>query len=238
VRLADQFCSPDFLLFIPTHSPGLKQIFNYYTTTVKLTAEGDVHLSDEALSGLGNFTQFLTHALFGAIIQIYENPLPRTSRSPQHPMHTIRPPELYDTDNDLDLDMQDSEDSTHLTHEDLDPHIPIKPARRKAAAPPLQDSAQSQPQKARLTDFVPNLGYFAAGGLAGITSRTVTAPLDRLKVYLIGQTGSATEAIQAAKGGAVLQATKHGASTMWNACRDLWDAGGIRSLFAGMCLRY
>jgi solute carrier family 25 phosphate transporter 23/24/25/41 len=222
----------DFLLFIPTHSPGLKHIFNYYTTTVKLSAEGDVHLSDEALSGLGNFTQFLKNALFGAIIQIYDNPYTRTSRSLQHPMHTTRPPEYYDTDADYELDLYDEEHPAHLVYDDSDPHIPTKPARRKAAAPP---PAQLQQHKARLTDFVPNLGYFAAGGLSGITSRTATAPLDRLKVYLIAQTGPATEAIQAAKGGAVVQATKHGASTLWNACKDLWAAGGIRSLFAGMC---
>ena len=83
---------------------------------------------------------------------------------------------------------------------------------------------------------MPNIGYFAAGGLSGITSRTATAPLDRLKVYLIAQTGSATKAVQAAKGGAVLEATKHGAGTMWNACKALWDAGGVRSLFAGRFL--
>jgi solute carrier family 25 phosphate transporter 23/24/25/41 len=77
------------------------------------------------------------------------------------------------------------------------------------------------------------IGYFAAGGLSGITSRTATAPLDRLKVYLIAQTGTATEALQAAKKGAPLQATKHSASTLWNACKELWAAGGIRSLFAG-----
>jgi solute carrier family 25 phosphate transporter 23/24/25/41 len=130
--------------------------------------------------------------------------------------------------------MYDAEHPAHLVYEDADPHIPTKPARRKAAALPLPDPTQLQQHKARLTDFVPNIGYFAAGGLSGITSRTATAPLDRLKVYLIAQTGPATEAIQAAKGGAVVQATKHSGRTLWNACRDLWAAGGIRSLFAGM----
>ncbi|EMC91523.1 hypothetical protein BAUCODRAFT_295816 [Baudoinia panamericana UAMH 10762] len=118
----------DFLLFIPASAPGLKAVFTYYTSTVKLSSEGDVNLSDEALSGLG---------------------------------------------------------------------------------------------------------YFVAGGLSGITSRTATAPLDRLKVYLIAQTGNAQEAIQAAKSGAAVTATKHGVATLWNACKELWAAGGIRSLFAG-----
>ena len=229
--MTDELMTPDFLLFIPTHSPGLKQIFSYYTTTVKLTAEGDVHLSDEALSGLGNFTQFLKTALFGAIIQIYDNPYTRTPPHLRHPMHTTRPPEYYNPDTDPEDDMYDAEHPAHLVYEDSDPHLPTKPARRKAAALPLPDPTQHKP---RLTDFVPNLGYFAAGGLSGITSRTATAPLDRLKVYLIAQTGPAAEAIQAAKGGAVVQATKHGGRTLWHACKELWAAGGVRSLFAGM----
>jgi solute carrier family 25 phosphate transporter 23/24/25/41 len=187
-----------------------------------------VHLSDEALSGLGTASQFLRYTLFGAIIQIYDPP-PRTSTSIQHPTHVTRPPEdiLYNSD-----------EPSYLTYEDHDPHIPIKPARRKALAPDpsiaLEEEQSDERKKLSLTDLVPNVGYFAAGGLSGITSRTATAPLDRLKVYLIAQTGTATEAIQAAKKGAALQATKHGASTIWNACKDLWAAGGLRSLFAGM----
>ncbi|KAK3111343.1 hypothetical protein LTR53_013513, partial [Teratosphaeriaceae sp. CCFEE 6253] len=42
----------DFLLFIPTSAPGLKAVFTYYTATHKLTAEGDVQLSDHAVSSL------------------------------------------------------------------------------------------------------------------------------------------------------------------------------------------
>lgn len=135
--------------------------------------------------------------------------------------------------------MHDAAHPAHLVYGDEDPHMPPRPARRKAtlATSDAQDTSQdAEPlrrKKIRLTDLVPNVGYFAAGGLSGITSRTATAPLDRLKVYLIAQTGSATETIKAAKSGAALQATKHGASTLWNACRDLWAAGGIRSLFAG-----
>jgi solute carrier family 25 (mitochondrial phosphate transporter), member 23/24/25/41 len=74
-----------------------------------------------------------------------------------------------------------------------------------------------------ITDECPfSAGYFIAGGLAGMVSRTATAPLDRLKVYLIAQTGTKEAAVAAAKEGAPLQAVKH-----------LWKAGGIRSLFAG-----
>lgn len=221
----------DFLLFIPTNSPGLKQIFSYYTTTVKLTAEGDVHLSDEALSGLGRALISLKHSLFGAIVQIYDPPH-RTSTSSRYPTHVTRPPE----DAESDIDIYEDTQSTPIIYDD-DPHLPTKPARRKDALPQpdttLDEQHPEHPHRASLTDFVPNLGYFAAGGLSGITSRTATAPLDRLKVYLIAQTGSASDALQAAKQGAAVQATKHGMSTLWNACKDLWAAGGVRSLFAG-----
>ncbi|KAK3706955.1 hypothetical protein LTR37_012454 [Vermiconidia calcicola] len=220
----------DFLLFIPTHSPGLKQIFNYYTTTVKLTAEGDVHMSDEALSGLGNTLHFLRYSLFGAIIQIYD-PTSRAPSSRHHPVHVTRPPEQ-----DTDSSIYDFEHSQHLVYEDEDPHIRTKPARRKVVLAPsdaIHDEEDHNLGKTRLTDLIPNVGYFAAGGLAGITSRTVTAPLDRLKVYLIAQTGTATEAIQAAKKGAAIKATKHASTSLWNATKELWAAGGMRSLFAG-----
>lgn len=191
-----------------------------------------MHLSDEALSGLGTTSQFLRYTLFGAITQIYDPP-PRTSTaSIRYPTHVTRPPE--DT---TYYDIHHIDDPAYFAYEDNDPHIPLRPARRKAALfeedPALEEEQLDQPQRLALTDLVPNVGYFAAGGLSGITSRTATAPLDRLKVYLIAQTGSATEAIQAAKQGAALQATKHGASTLWNASKELWAAGGLRSLFAG-----
>lgn len=82
-------------------------------------------------------------------------------------------------------------------------------------------------------DVIDGLGYFVAGGLAGIVSRTSTAPLDRLKVYLIAQTSIAQETVSAAKSGAVLQAIKHAWRPLADATKELWEAGGMRSLYAG-----
>jgi len=222
----DPFARPaDFLLFIPTHAPGLKAVFTYYTSTVKLSAEGDVSVSDEALSGFGTTINFLKTSLFGAIIQLGQSPTSQAGASgdivtptDEASSHGVTRPESDTATSSFEQQM--SNDAVVV--ED-DPYIPVKPPRRKG----------EEGLQLKLTDFVPDVGYFVAGGLSGITSRTATAPLDRLKVYLIAQTGNAQEAVQAAKSGAAVQATKHGMQTLWTACHELWAAGGIRSLFAG-----
>lgn len=119
------------------------------------------------------------------------------------------------------------------------PAIPavIPPERlntpEKAEVTQPQDTSEQLQKWSELTQYVPDPGYFLAGGLSGVTSRTTTAPLDRLKVYLIAQTGNAEGAVQAAKDGAPLKATQQGVEGLSKACRSLWAAGGIRSLFAG-----
>lgn len=65
-------------------------------------------------------------------------------------------------------------------------------------------------------------------------SRTATAPLDRLKVYLIAQTGPTNHAVTALKEGDAVQASKQVARPLVDACRTLWRTGGISSFFAGL----
>lgn len=84
-----------------------------------------------------------------------------------------------------------------------------------------------------LTEAFAPIGYFIAGGLAGMISRTATAPLDRLKVYLIAQTSRTDAAITAAKEGAPIKAAARFGRPLVDAVKDLWRAGGMRSLFAG-----
>ncbi|KXH28358.1 hypothetical protein CSAL01_10656 [Colletotrichum salicis] len=90
------------------------------------------------------------------------------------------------------------------------------------------------PKTKRLTDFAPDPGYFVAGAVAGGLSRTATAPLDRLKVYLLVNTRASTDtAASALKQGRLLVALNNAMRPFSDAVKDLWKAGGMRSLFAG-----
>ena len=209
----------DFLLFIPANAPNLHTVLSYYSSTARVNPEGDVQVSDETIHGLGIKHTFL-QLMFGSIINI--------ARAPRQPAVAVAP---EDTAQDVLVgELQESEVMAYEVpprFEDLEPPEP---------EPPDSSWGPLQHVKPMLIAYVPNPGYFIAGGLAGIISRTSTAPLDRLKVYLIAQTGVKEEAAKAAKGGAPLQALKHGSGALLNACKDLWRAGGMRSLFAGTFL--
>lgn len=68
-------------------------------------------------------------------------------------------------------------------------------------------------------------------------SRSSTAPLDRLKVYLIAQTNVAEQAVADAKSGNVFRAALNAWRPLAGATKELWQAGGMRSLYAGKLLR-
>lgn len=95
----------------------------------------------------------------------------------------------------------------------------------------IADWTQHKDKEVKLN--LPSSGYFVAGGLAGIISRTTTAPLDRLKVYLIAQVDNGPNPLQAVKSGAPLQAVRGAYMTSAHAMKELWAAGGMRSIFAG-----
>jgi solute carrier family 25 phosphate transporter 23/24/25/41 len=185
---------------------------------MKVNPEGDVQISDDSITGLGIIPYFL-NILFGSIISIAKLP-------PQ------RPYAQFDTG-----DMYESYEAAHLSNFPLEVH-PLPPQVDSPAVYPLGPAPlwTWDYLKQALISCVPNPGYFVAGGLAGIVSRTSTAPLDRLKVYLIAQTGVAQEAVSAAKSGAIMQAAKSSWRPLANATKELWAAGGIRSLYAGKFL--
>ncbi|KAF2472035.1 calcium dependent mitochondrial carrier protein-like protein [Lindgomyces ingoldianus] len=200
----------DFLLFIPATVPNLKAVLSYFSATMKVNLEGDVQISDDSIQGLGTPQQFL-RTLFGSLLLVARTP-PQSSFPP-------------DQSSSCEMSEFAASPAQSLPpRPDLhDIHLPITEAQK----------GLWQSFKSMLIACVPNPGYFVAGGLAGIVSRTSTAPLDRLKVYLIAQTSVAQEAVSAAKSGTVFQAAVNAWKPMAVATRELWQAGGMRSLYAG-----
>lgn len=82
----------DFLLFIPATAPNLRAVLSYYSSTVQLNAEGDVHVTDDTVEGSGK-TQFprnLLGALF-SIVKPSQRPKSLPDRVPDFcdaPSHT------------------------------------------------------------------------------------------------------------------------------------------------------
>ncbi|PVI07190.1 calcium dependent mitochondrial carrier protein-like protein [Periconia macrospinosa] len=198
----------DFLLFIPATAPNLRAVLTYFQATTRVNLEGDVQISDDTIQGLGIAQRFL-HSLFGSIFLVAKS----YPHSPQS-SDSYEIPELASTT--------------------------ISPSQISPALPPRQSiesleivEVQSETLGSVLIACVPHAGYFVAGGLAGIVSRTSTAPLDRLKVYLIAQTNVAEEAVSAAKSGNIFRAAANAWKPLAFATKELWQAGGMRSLYAG-----
>ncbi|KAF2745173.1 calcium dependent mitochondrial carrier protein-like protein [Sporormia fimetaria CBS 119925] len=204
----------DFLVFIPVSAPNLQAVLSYFSATVKVNLEGDVLVNDDTIKSLGTTQKFL-RSFFGSLFLV------AGTRTP--------PPVSPDV---MASGMAQPSTPLPTIPQPLPPHFPgLQSAPDALNLEELDEEVGDL--KTLLMACVPNPGYFVAGGVAGIVSRTSTAPLDRLKVYLIAQTGVAQEAMSAAKSGNVLKAFANSWRPLATAMKELWKAGGMRSLYAG-----
>ena len=221
------------MLFLPTHQkPGLKAVLSYYSSTITLNAEGDSAISDETYEGLGTQNSFLS-SLFGSIIRLTSTTKRRTPLPPELTQSTSQDNVAATS---VNATMPAASRSAVLDGAQSIEEVVTK-ATQQTPIPVDQLPEETYSElstKFRLTDVLPHTGYFAAGALAGVVSRTCTAPLDRLKVYLIANIESAKSPVDAAKKGNAVKAVKHIGQPLIAATKELWAAGGLRSLFAGM----
>lgn len=221
------------MLFLPTHQkPGLKAVLSYYSSTITLNAEGDSAISDETYEGLGTQNSFLS-SLFGSIIRLTSTTKRRTPLPPELTQSTSQDNVAATS---VNATMPAASRSAVLDGAQSIEEVVTK-ATQQTPTPVDQLPEETYSElstKFRLTDVLPHTGYFAAGALAGVVSRTCTAPLDRLKVYLIANIESAKSPVDAAKKGNAVKAVKHIGQPLIAATKELWAAGGLRSLFAGM----
>lgn len=90
-------------------------------------------------------------------------------------------------------------------------------------------------------DILNSVGYFLAGGLSGVVSRTCTAPLDRIKVFLIARTDLSSTLL---KNKTVLRhhieeirhkkiAPQKIESPLVRAIKTIYKQGGIKAFYVG-----
>ncbi|CCE63635.1 hypothetical protein TPHA_0F01510 [Tetrapisispora phaffii CBS 4417] len=87
-----------------------------------------------------------------------------------------------------------------------------------------------------INDFLKGFGFFIAGGISGVISRTCTAPFDRLKVFLIARTDLTSTLLHSKKS---IAAQKPNIkidkirSPIIKAITTLYNQGGLRAFYVG-----
>ncbi|KAK3345362.1 mitochondrial carrier domain-containing protein [Neurospora tetraspora] len=247
----------DFLLFMPTthdhdhHASALEAALSFYSSIVTVNAEGDSLVSEEPLEGLGT-TGFLLNALFGSLLKI-ANPGATTTPTSQSPAPDSKSPLSSPSFHSPD-GIAEPRAGASMAPSKFAPvgaATPEQVLADKAANGQVIKQMEGAEQhdlrqesdisledeevvKSGLTELLPDAGYFLAGAVSGGVSRTATAPLDRLKVFLLVNTKpKSTVAVEAVKSGQPLNALRNAGGPIYEAIKTLWRAGGIKTFFAG-----
>lgn len=196
-----------------------------------MNAEGDTLIREDTFESLGTLPKFLK-VLFGSIIKIAQPQptpsFPTRSRPPTTPPDPISSPAREQQADDKMFESNQGHFIDLTLGPDYMDHL-FKPAPDDNRTPL---SIRLASAKALLIDVLPDSGYFFAGAVAGAFSRTATAPLDRLKVYLIANV-DAKPPIAVTKQAGAAAAVKQVGRPLVVAFQELWKAGKMRSLFAG-----
>ncbi|KAH6656811.1 mitochondrial carrier domain-containing protein [Truncatella angustata] len=252
----------DFLLFMPNQdaSATLRAVFTFYSDIVTVSAEGDSVLNNDTLQSIGTTLKSLMLPLFGSIIRIASPSDQDHDRT--HGPHSRAQPDLAATSKELLLSSQENHQQpvrqlSDTTEMEAGGNRQLATTASKTAnalrgvTSPLKTPTTSANPTPRGTDeselseetisvtswlikHLPDSGYFVAGAVAGGISRTATAPLDRLKVYLLVNTKATNyAAVDAAKNGRPLAAVTNAARSFWGATTELYRNGGLKGFFAG-----
>jgi len=230
------------------HESSLEAALSFYSHIVTVNAEGDSLVSEETLEGLGT-TGFLLQALFGSLLKL-ANPKSNfyTQSSPTSPSvsRSAETTQQVDCEPEMTTNKVAAAARAATVEKVLADKAVSKAGRLQTEGAAQRDIMEETPdtsevqevaQKSKLTELLPEPGYFLAGAVSGGVSRTATAPLDRLKVYLLVNTQASTPvALDAAKHGHPIAAIRSAGGPIADAMVKLWRAGGMRSLFAGKTL--
>lgn len=229
----------------------LRAVLSFYYSVVNVTPEGDSIVSGDRLQGLGTVDscRSFLYTLFGSLLRV---------AFPSN-FYSGGPPDLPSSGSNRNAGEPACDVPSRLKNGmDVVDGGASSPVVATAAAQQSQAAAGgaltqivgdgtsdrhreksstgslTTKKKFKLTDCAPDPGYFLAGAIAGGVSRTATAPLDRLKVYLLVNTTSGTDtALAAMKKGHPIEALKNSARPFTDAMKDLYRSGGLRGFFAG-----
>ncbi|KAI1099748.1 mitochondrial carrier [Jackrogersella minutella] len=239
----------NFLLFMPNtdSTTTLRAVFTFYSDILTLNSEGDSVVSEETLKGLGTN---LLYILLGSIVRLASPGLPPDQEDFDFPSSSasecgenhesrtaVTPVSTSSKSANMSAAMAQSYNQHTSDAAATSADIVFKATKPEPLVPEgieIEPSLSEKSKRSMLIKYIPDSGYFIAGAVAGGISRTATAPLDRLKVYLlVNTTSSANVVAEAAKKGQPIRALKHAGRPLVTAVGDIYKAGGVRGFFAG-----